>query len=298
LCDFPAQAAWLQLKVFSCFAGRKERSAVLAGTQSPSSIDSFTGRYLVFDCSCKTTRFLAVSRDPAVLDVVRSVAAANAWQAEVAADIWDALERAYSGTTLSLLVLDLSTDPANCAQLSRILSRVRPQLALVLIGRSGDFEPSQQASRLGASDYVLRPVQACALESAIRRSLPAAIEPADAEVAALMDRKSGPAPPQGARPSTGNIRDRKSLRSLLRSVKEEAERNAIAEALEETGWNRKAAARLLKTSYRTVLYKIEQYQMTASKSALIPDGTAPEAGRIDSRNNAHDRIELGLNESQ
>jgi len=60
----------------------------------------------------------------------------------------------------------------------------------------------------------------------------------------------------------------KSLRSVVQSVKAEAEKNAIALALEKTGWNRKAAARLLKVSYRTVLYKIEQYQMTASDSSV------------------------------
>lgn len=64
-------------------------------------------------------------------------------------------------------------------------------------------------------------------------------------------------------PPHGGICGYKSLRALLQSVKEEAERNAIALALEKTGWNRKAAARLLKTSYRTVLYKIEQYQMSS-----------------------------------
>lgn len=68
------------------------------------------------------------------------------------------------------------------------------------------------------------------------------------------------------RPPRGGVCGHKSLRALLRSVKEEAEKSAIALALDETGWNRKAAARLLKTSYRTVLYKIEQYQMTASAS--------------------------------
>ena len=62
----------------------------------------------------------------------------------------------------------------------------------------------------------------------------------------------------------------KSLKSLINDVKSEAERNAIAAALERTGWNRKAAARLLKVSYRTMLYKIEQYQMTASDSYSIP----------------------------
>jgi two-component system response regulator AtoC len=52
------------------------------------------------------------------------------------------------------------------------------------------------------------------------------------------------------------------LKSLVQSVKNEAERSAIASALEEARWNRKAAARLLKVSYRTLLYKIEQYHMS------------------------------------
>jgi DNA-binding NtrC family response regulator len=60
-----------------------------------------------------------------------------------------------------------------------------------------------------------------------------------------------------------------SLKSLVQNVKLEAERNAIAAALEKTGWNRKAAARLLKVSYRTLLYKIEQYHMTSSDTAVF-----------------------------
>jgi two-component system, NtrC family, response regulator AtoC len=51
------------------------------------------------------------------------------------------------------------------------------------------------------------------------------------------------------------------LKLLLQSVKGDTERNAVAAALERTSWNRKAAARLLKVSYRTLLYKIEQYRM-------------------------------------
>jgi DNA-binding NtrC family response regulator len=52
------------------------------------------------------------------------------------------------------------------------------------------------------------------------------------------------------------------LKSLVQSVKGEAEKNAIISALEQTRWNRKAAARLLQVSYRTLLYKIQQYHMT------------------------------------
>jgi two-component system, NtrC family, response regulator AtoC len=57
----------------------------------------------------------------------------------------------------------------------------------------------------------------------------------------------------------------KSLKSLIQSVKSETERNAIAVALEKTSWNRKAAARLLQMSYRSLLYKIQQYHMNTSE---------------------------------
>src|ERR1700722_14685106 len=59
-----------------------------------------------------------------------------------------------------------------------------------------------------------------------------------------------------------------SLKSMIQSVRWETERNAISAALEKTGWNRNAAARLLGVSYRTILYKIEQYAMSAPESYL------------------------------
>jgi two-component system, NtrC family, response regulator AtoC len=59
-----------------------------------------------------------------------------------------------------------------------------------------------------------------------------------------------------------HVPDQKSsLKVLVRHAKGEAERNAIAQALEETHWNRKAAARALNISYRALLYKIQEYQL-------------------------------------
>jgi len=60
------------------------------------------------------------------------------------------------------------------------------------------------------------------------------------------------------------------LKSLVQSVKGEAERHAIVGALGQTHWNRKAAARLLRVSYRTLLYKIQQYNL-APPSAYLPE---------------------------
>jgi DNA-binding NtrC family response regulator len=55
-----------------------------------------------------------------------------------------------------------------------------------------------------------------------------------------------------------------SLKLLVRNAKGEAERVAIADALEQTHWNRKAAARLLNVSYRALLYKIQEYRLAPS----------------------------------
>lgn len=50
----------------------------------------------------------------------------------------------------------------------------------------------------------------------------------------------------------------------LRSVRMQVEIKAIMAALQRTGWNRKQAARLLKISYRGLLYKIRQHNITAA----------------------------------
>lgn len=76
------------------------------------------------------------------------------------------------------------------------------------------------------------------------------------------------------RPSAKGSSDSDSLKSMIKTLRLEAEKNAIAAALRTTGWNRKAAARLLKVSYRTLLYKIEQYQMTSHESD-VPNGRRP-----------------------
>jgi DNA-binding NtrC family response regulator len=69
-----------------------------------------------------------------------------------------------------------------------------------------------------------------------------------------------------------------SLKSLIQDIKSEAERKAIGAALDRTGWNRKAAARLLRVSYRTLLYKIEQYQLKAAPF-FSPEPVADVSGQ-------------------
>jgi two-component system response regulator AtoC len=54
------------------------------------------------------------------------------------------------------------------------------------------------------------------------------------------------------------------LKSLVRSLKDQAEAEAIARTLTETKWNRKQAARNLNISYKALLYKIRQFKLDAA----------------------------------
>jgi DNA-binding NtrC family response regulator len=60
------------------------------------------------------------------------------------------------------------------------------------------------------------------------------------------------------------------LKHLVRNLKDGAESVAIARTLEGTGWNRKAAANDLQISYKALLYKIKQHNLTPpnKRSAL------------------------------
>jgi DNA-binding NtrC family response regulator len=67
------------------------------------------------------------------------------------------------------------------------------------------------------------------------------------------------------------------LKALVRSLKAEAEMEAIADALEKTNWSRKEAARLLGISYKALLYKMRQFKLDSGRAPRA--GAAPAATR-------------------
>ena len=56
------------------------------------------------------------------------------------------------------------------------------------------------------------------------------------------------------------------LKALVRSLKDEAEMEAIADALEKTHWCRKDAAKMLGISYKALLYKVRQFGLDTDRS--------------------------------
>jgi DNA-binding NtrC family response regulator len=63
----------------------------------------------------------------------------------------------------------------------------------------------------------------------------------------------------------------KSLKHLVQNLKGGAEAAAIAQSLECSGWNRKAAANDLQISYKALLYKIKQYNLVAPPKQYGPN---------------------------
>jgi two-component system response regulator AtoC len=77
------------------------------------------------------------------------------------------------------------------------------------------------------------------------------------------------APQQEATPA----REQGGLKALVRGLKDEAEAEAIARALEKTRWCRKDAAKMLGISYKALLYKMRQFNLDSgrgSRSAPVP----------------------------
>lgn len=52
-----------------------------------------------------------------------------------------------------------------------------------------------------------------------------------------------------------------SLKETIKTIQDRAEKEIMAHVLEKTGWNRRRAAKILKISYRSILYKINDHSL-------------------------------------
>ena len=67
----------------------------------------------------------------------------------------------------------------------------------------------------------------------------------------------------------------KGLKALVRGLKDEAEMEAIADALEKTHWCRKDAAKMLGISYKALLYKMRQFNLDSGRGSRAAKETEP-----------------------
>ena len=114
-----------------------------------------------------TARLIVVSHDSAVLRSLSSIGESNDWQCESADNAWEAIERVLSGVAPDLLLLDQPQGDAEGLHILRWLRRLRPALPIILIGHPDDAGRKQEAIRIGARDYLVKPLDDRQLELAI-----------------------------------------------------------------------------------------------------------------------------------
>ena len=103
------------------------------------------------------------------------------------------------------------------------------------------------------------------LENIIRRMVVLADGERDFAVQAARAR---PLPAVSPQPTQPTLSVTESLREIGRRGAREAERHALSEVLERVRWNRAEASRILKVSYKTLLNKIAECELTAPERRL------------------------------
>ena len=67
------------------------------------------------------------------------------------------------------------------------------------------------------------------------------------------------------------------LKALVRSLQDDAEAKEILRALEDSHWNRKAAASRLRISYKALSYKMQQYKIQ-QQGLVLEEQKSPVSG--------------------
>ena len=132
--------------------------------------------------AAEISSLLVVSSDSVVLRSISSIGASNSWEFETAFNAWDAMERVQGGATPDLLLLDLPKEDSDGLHILRWLRRLRPTLPIILIGHPGDPRKQEESLRMGAREYLVRPVEDRQLELVIQRSLSVADEAAETDI--------------------------------------------------------------------------------------------------------------------
>ena len=130
----------------------------------------------------ETARLLFVSRDAVFVRTLWSIGESSSWQLEIVGNVWEAMERVQSGVTPDLLLLDLPQGDVDGLHILRWLRRLRPALPIILIGHPGDVRRRQELIRVGARDYLVRPLDDRRLATVIRSHLSSVCETIEADI--------------------------------------------------------------------------------------------------------------------
>ncbi len=158
---------------------------------------------------------------------------------------------------LSTFVLHIPPLRERREEIPYVLTQLAQQLAV-----THDLEPVQFSPQMISTCVAYHwPGNLRELGNFVKRYLVMRDEPA--AVAELESKIPGCFIPTPSSVNTVTATSSPDLKSMVRGLKDQAEMQAIRETLAETKWNRRVAATRLNISYKALLYKIRQYNLTA-----------------------------------
>ena len=114
---------------------------------------------------------LVVDDEPSMLRYMETLLEADSYQVELRRSGAEALERVQHDPQPDLVLLDLIMPEMDGMQTLERLHQVRPNLKVVMLTCSSDPRKAVQALRLGAQDYLTKPVQKSELDVALHSCL-------------------------------------------------------------------------------------------------------------------------------
>lgn len=158
---------------------------------------------------------------------------------------------------LSTFVLHIPPLRERREEIPYVLTQMSQQLATI-----HDLEPVNFSPQMIAACVAYHwPGNLRELGNFVKRYLVIRDEPA--ALADLESKIPGYFLPAPTPASTVTATSSPDLKSMVRGLKDQAEMQAIRETLAETKWNRRIAATRLNISYKALLYKIRQYNLSA-----------------------------------
>ncbi len=158
---------------------------------------------------------------------------------------------------LSTFVLHIPPLRERREEIPYVLSQMSRQLAI-----AHDLEPVNFSPQMIAACVAYHwPGNLRELGNFVKRYLVIRDEPA--ALADLESKIPGYFLPPPAHISSVTATTSPDLKSMVRGLKDQAEMQAIRDTLAETKWNRRIAATRLNISYKALLYKIRQYNLSA-----------------------------------
>lgn len=110
------------------------------------------------------TRILVVDDEPAILDIMSEALSRRGYSVATASSGKEALEIARQDAGLSLVLLDVILPEMGGIETLKELRRRHPHLLVIMISAMMDAEIAHHAVKLGAFDYILKPIDLRDLE--------------------------------------------------------------------------------------------------------------------------------------